>query len=56
MGAPSEIDSLGAYERDCARNGNKAILDRADIKYEAQNPKFETISNDQISNVPNKKV
>jgi hypothetical protein len=26
------------------------------VKFEAQNPKLETISNDQISNVPNKRV
>jgi hypothetical protein len=26
------------------------------LKFEARNPKFETISNDQILNVPNKRV
>jgi len=35
------------------QNGRKVILAREDFKSEALNPKFETISNDQISNVRN---
>ena len=42
------------YERNGAQNENKVILDRLDLKSEARNPKFETMSNDQILNVQNK--
>jgi hypothetical protein len=42
------------YERNGVENENEVILDRVDFKSEARNPKFETISNDQILNVRNK--
>jgi hypothetical protein len=42
---------MSALEMELPVNDDKVVLDQSDFKSEARNPKFETISNGQISNV-----